>query len=93
MTPLDWGLVSIDVLLVVVDVAALVIGWSIRRTVSRIVSETADDIEHAVQSGIADALDRLTTLASALFATGKPDPSQVIEAARSAAEQLHEPSA
>jgi len=93
MTPLDWGLVSVDVLLVVVDVAALIIGWSIRRTVGRIVAETASDIERAVQGGIADALDRLTTLASALFSAGKPDPSQVIEVARSAAEQLHGPSA
>lgn len=89
MTWLDWALASVDVLLVVVDVAALIIGWSIRRTVSRIVSETADDIEHAVQTGIADAIDRLTQLAGALFAAGRPDPDAVIDAAREAADQLH----
>jgi len=89
VTWLDWALASVDVLLVVVDVAALIIGWSIRRTVSRIVSETADDIERAVQTGIADAISRLTTLASQLFQTGRPEPSAVIDAAREAADQLH----
>lgn len=89
MTPLDFGLVSVDVLLVVVDVAALIIGWSIRRTVTRIVTETASDMERAVQGGIADAVDKVATLAAGLFAGGRPEPGQVIDAAREAAGSLH----
>lgn len=89
MTPLDLGLASVDGFLVVVDVVALAISVSIKRTVTRIVSETAADMGEAVQAGIADAVDKVATLAAGLFAGGRPEPGQVLDAAREAAGALH----
>lgn len=63
----------IIVLLVFVDVAALSIGISIRRKVTRIVRDTAAEIETAVKTGIAEAVANFAQLARAvLTAQGKP---------------------
>lgn len=62
-------------LLAVVDIAALVIGISIRRTVTKIVRDTAADIETAVKAGIADAVRQFASLAKTILAgTGKETP-------------------
>lgn len=63
------------ILLAFVDIAALIIGISIRRTVTKIVRDTAADIESAVKAGINDAVKRFTTLAKGvLTAQGKTTP-------------------
>lgn len=64
----------IVILLVFVDVAALTIGISIRRKVTRIVAETAGQIEEHVKAGIAEALGQLAKVAGELLrAQGKGD--------------------
>lgn len=63
------------VLLALVDIAALIIGISIRRTVTKIVRDTASDIEIAVKAGIADAVRQFASLAKTFLAgTGKETP-------------------
>lgn len=73
------------VLLALVDVAALTIGISIRRKVTRIVRHTAGEIEAAVKAGIADALSRFAVLAGELLrAQGKEDVAErILEELRS----------
>lgn len=62
------------VLLALVDVAALTIGISIRRKVTRIVEDTAKEIEDQVRAGIHEAVGRFGMLAAEVFkAQGKED--------------------
>jgi hypothetical protein len=69
-----------------VDVAALSIGISIRRRVTRIIGETAASIEDAVHQGIADAIGKLIEVATALMGS-RPETAealaQVVERIRS----------
>jgi hypothetical protein len=66
------------VVLVLVDVTALAIGISIRRTVTRIVSDTAHDIEVAVKAGIADAVGRFVAIATVVLGD-RPGASEMLE--------------
>lgn len=54
-------------LLIAVDITALAIGISIRRTVTRIVNQTASDIETAVKAGIADAVGKIAGVAATIM--------------------------
>ncbi len=61
------------ILLGAVDVAALSIGISIRRKVTRIISQTAAEIETAVKEGIADAVRSIGVLAAQLMGDVRPE--------------------
>lgn len=80
----------IVVALVFVDVAALCIGISIRRKVTRIISETAANIEDAVKGGIADAVTRFVTMATELLAANGSQPAAngLVERLTQVTEQL-----
>jgi len=62
-----------------VDVAALSIGISIRHKVTRIVGQTAAEIEQSVKAGIAEAVERLVGLVSAVLASGTSQPGELTE--------------
>lgn len=67
--------------LVFIDVAALSIGISIRRKVTRIITKTATEIEVAVKAGIADAVAQFVTMATALLSArgDQPVPGGLLE--------------
>lgn len=82
---------AIVVLLVAVDLTALAVGLSIRRKVTRIISETAADIETAVKGGIADAVGRIAQLAQALVAgDANPARRQLVDQAAELVDQLRQ---
>lgn len=69
------------VLLALVDVAALTIGLSIRRKVTKIVGDTAGQIEAHVRAGIAEAVRTVAGIAVRIFqAQGRDELAQELGA-------------
>lgn len=71
-------------LLLVVDVAALVIGLSIRRRVTRIVADTGAEIERQVRDGITEAVGSLTSIALAVIPPDDTARRSIVERAAKA---------